>query len=63
MSTLRAELKKDLAGEAKAIRDYTKRAKDAGLSARDKSIIQEIIKDEKSHHGLLTRMLERMRGD
>jgi len=61
MSTLRADLKKDLAGEVKAIRDYTKRAGDARLSVRDKSIIQEILKDEKSHYGLITRMLERIK--
>jgi rubrerythrin len=61
MDTLKRKIKKDIAGEAKAIKDYKKRASTKGLSQKDKSTILEIRRDEKDHHRLLKGILKKIK--
>lgn len=61
MSELKEQIRKDLAGEAKAIRDYKKRATTPGITRKEKMTIFEIRRDEMDHHRLLKGLLKKMK--
>jgi rubrerythrin len=53
-----ANVKKDLAGESGAIKQYKKHIKTPGLPKRAKNTLKAIRKDEMDHHKKLTSVLK-----